>query len=184
MPKTFKFLRWSGKKAVAFLVLTLVLAVAAVGSTLAYIIVKTNSLENQFTPPEINIQVVGDNIANKSDFPVYVRATVVVNWVSNDGQSTILSAVPVAGTDYTIDYNDENGWFQGADGFWYYTNSLGAQTAAPGLLNITEQLVKKDGYELRIQVVSAIIQATPTDAVAIAWPAVKVDGNGNLTPAN
>ena len=48
MPKTFKFLKWHGKKAVALLVLTVVLAVGMVGGTVAFIVTQTDALTNVF----------------------------------------------------------------------------------------------------------------------------------------
>ena len=84
MPKTFKFLSWSGKKAIAFLVLTIVLSVATVATTLAYLIAKTNPIENTFTPPIIDVKIVGDNvegnyIQNTGDVPVYARVAIVAS---------------------------------------------------------------------------------------------------------
>ena len=174
MPKTFKFLRWSGKKAVAFLVLTVVLSVAAVGSTLAYIIVKTNSLENQFTPPNIDIEIAGDEIANRGDIPVYVRAAIVVNWV--DAEGNILSATPEL-EELTLG----EGWKKGSDGFYYYTSALAVGTTAPKLIaSITPPTSTPDGYTLRIQVLSSAIQSTPAEAVVERWAAVTGVSGGAL----
>lgn len=187
MPKTFKFLKWSGNKAVALFVLTIVLAVAAVGSTVAYIVTKTGEVKNTFTPPDINIDISGDNIANKGDIPVYVRAAVVVNWV-NETDGSILSATPVEGTDYTITYNTTGGWVKGSDGFWYYPQPLAPKdnpgASAPGLLGYTVK-TDKEGYKLQVQVLSSAIQATPAEAVINSWTAVKgIDVNtGKLTIA-
>ena len=181
MPKTFKFLRWSGKKAVAFLVLTLVLAVAAVGSTLAYIIVKTNSLENQFTPPNVDIVIVGDGIENTGDVientgdvPVYVRAAIVMNWVDENGN--ILSTAPVLD-----DMTFNEGWVRGSDGFYYYTSALHPNEEANELIkNAKAPTNVPAGYKLRIQVLASAIQATPDEAVVESWTAVTAVENGKL----
>jgi hypothetical protein len=56
--------------------------VAAIGATLAFIIVQTTPIENTFPPPNLSINIIeGNNIKNDGDVPVYVRAAVVVNWV-------------------------------------------------------------------------------------------------------
>ena len=188
MSKTFQFFIWSGKKAVAYLVLTVVLSVAIVGTTLAYIIVKTNELNNTFTPGEVEITMTGSTITNIEDTDVYVRAAVVVNWVDEDG--AILSTMPVAGVDYTVEFNTAGGWVQGSDTFWYYTgvvkaaNDSNNDDVAPTLITTLTQTdaQKKDGYTLRVQVLSSAIQAEPADAVTGAWTSVTgVDASGKLT---
>ena len=179
MPKTFKFLKWSGNKAVALFVLTIVLAVAAEGSTVAYIVTKTGEVKNTFTPPDINIDISGDNIANKGDIPVYVRAAVVVNWV-NETDGSILSATPVEGTDYEAVYNTDNGWAKGSDGFWYYKTALDPNVAAATLMKTVTQKTQKDGYKLQVQVLSSAIQTTPASAVEQSW-GVTVNNDGTLT---
>lgn len=173
MPKTFKFFKWSGKKAVAFFVLTVVLAVAVFSSTLAYIIVKTDGLPNAFTPPTVDVEIEGNTVTNKGDIPVYVRAAVVVTWVKDDG--TTLAQAPIAGTDYTVEYNTDAGWFQASDGFWYYTDAVEAGASAGNLIKaLTDNGTAPDGYELSVQVISAGIQSTPAEAVQSAWSAVQV----------
>ena len=188
MPKTFKFFIWSGKKAVAFLVLTVVLSVAIVGSTLAYIIVKTNELNNTFTPGEVDISITGDDITNTGDTDVYVRAAVVVTWVNTTDGST-LSTMPVADTNYTVAFNTAGGWTKGSDGFWYYTGVVkaandGDDDVAPTLITSLTQTddQKKDGYTLTVQVLSSAIQATPAEAVVNSWTSVaSVNNDKTLT---
>ena len=183
MPKTFKFFIWSGKKAVAFLVLTVVLSVAIVGSTLAYIFVKTNELNNTFTPGEVEISISGSTITNVEDTDVYVRAAVVVTWVNTTDGST-LSTMPVAGVDYDVEFNTADGWVQGSDTFWYYTGVVkaandGDDDVAPTLITSLTQTddQKKDGYTLTVQVLSSAIQAEPQSAITESWGVTFVDGN-------
>ena len=186
MSKTFQFFIWSGKKAVAFLVLTVALSLAIVGTTLAYIITQTDILQNIFEPAKVDIEINGNDIENKSDVDVYIRAAVVVNWVDGDG--AILSTMPVAGVDYTVEFNTAGGWVQGSDTFWYYTGVVkaandGDDDVAPTLITSLTQTdaQKKDGYTLTVQVISSAIQATPTDAVVGAWESVSgVNGDGSL----
>lgn len=176
MQKTFHFLKWSGKKAILLSVLTIILAVAAIRATLAFIIVQTNPIENTFPPPNLSINIIeGNKIENNGDVPVYVRAAVVVNWV--DGEGAILSEQPTAG-DYTLTI--ANGWVKGADGFYYHTAPLASQ-AKETLITTATQNTTKAGYTLRVQVLASAIQTTPVDAVQNSW-GVTVDGNGNLTP--
>ena len=178
MPKTFKFFIWSGKKAVAFLVLTVVLSVAIVGSTLAYIFVKTNELNNTFTPGEVEISITGDDITNTGDTDVYVRAAVVVTWVNITDGST-LSTMPVADTDYTITYSTDTNWVQGSDTFWYYKEPI-SKDESKTLIDSVTAITTKDGYTLTVQVLSSAIQATPEKAAEQSWN-VTIE-NGILTP--
>ena len=180
MQKPFHFLKWSGKKAVVLAVLTLCLAAIVIGTTLAFIIVRTNSIKNQFDPPNLDINIIeGNNIKNTGDVPVYVRAVVVANWV--DGEGAILSEQPTAG-DYTLTIAD--GWVQGADGFYYHTAPLASQTQDT-LITTATQTTTKAGYTLRVQVLASAIQPTPVDAVQNSW-GVTVGNDGNLvvTQAN
>ena len=187
MPKTFKFFKWTGKKAVAFCVLSVVLAVAVVGTTLAYVIDKTQSITNVFPPPNIDIEIntTGDTIVNTGDIPVYVRAAVVVTWV-NTTDGTTLSTMPVEGTDYTITFNTANDWVKGSDSFRYYKSALAANgnagdTAADLITDITVTASNApEGYRLNVQVLSSAIQATPITAVVSSWQAVTGVTNGKL----
>lgn len=177
MPKTFKFLIWSGKKAVVLLALTVALSIAVVGTTLAYIIVKTNELNNTFTPPVVNIDdVSGNTIENTSDVDVYIRAAIVVNWVSSEGT---LSETPVENTDYTLDLGTN--WVKGADGFYYYTPKVAPGTTPITVLDkVTAPTITNGDYTLTVQVISSAIQATPAEAVIGAWTSVSgVDTSDN-----
>jgi hypothetical protein len=176
MPKTFKFLRWSGKKAVALLVLTAMLVTLTVGSTIAYIIVKTQDLTNTFVPPIINIDDInGNDIKNSGDIPVYVRAAIVPTWISESDGST-LSQTP------TVEITVNSGWTKGSDGFYYYTSPVAAGTSVAPIVTakLPTDATIPDGYTLKIQVLSAAIQATPAEAVTTTW-GVTVNGNGTLT---
>lgn len=183
MQKPFHFLKWSGKKAVVLAVLTLCLAAIVIGTTLAFIIVRTNSIKNQFDPPNLDINIIeGNNIKNTGDVPVYVRAVVVANWVNTEDGS-ILSTQPELGDDYSMEIDTEN-WFMGSDGFYYCKAPLEADASAPELVSRATPLTQMNGYELQVKLIASAIQTTPTEAVETAWPAVVVDENNNLTNAN
>ena len=183
MSKTFQFFIWSGKKAVAFLVLTVALSLAIVGTTLAYIITQTDILQNIFEPAKVDIEINGNDIENKSDVDVYIRAAVVVNWVDGDG--AILSTSPVEGDDKDYVLEVATGWKQGSDGFYYYLSKVPSTTESIELLESVTQKKTKDGYTLRVQVLSSAIQAEPAEAVKSSWTVVTgIDNNGNLIVSN
>ena len=180
MPKTFKFLKWSGKKAVALFVLTAMLVTLTVGSTIAYIIVKTQDLTNTFVPPNIDINLSGNEIENTGDIPVYVRAAIVPTWISDSDGST-LSQTP------TVEITVNSGWTKGSDGFYYYTSPVAAGTSVTPIVTAVPGSSAPEGYKLNIQVLSAAIQATPAEAVVNSWAAVtgiNSDGTLIVTAAN
>lgn len=183
MNKTFSFFKWTGKKAVLLFVLSVALVVTSVNVTVAVLLTKTEPIENTFTPPVLHVSLEGiDDIKNTGDVPVYVRAFSVVNWVSTDNEHTILSTKPKENVDFKVEFHTD-GWFLASDGFYYFENAL-----APGeelhLFDMVTQLVEKPGYELRFEILSSAIQATPTEAVEEAWRAVKVADDGTLVSAD
>ena len=178
MAKAFHFFKWTGKKAVVLLVLSIVLTTALVGATVAFIIDITQSLTNTFEPANIDITISGDTIQNTGDADVYFRAAVVVTWV-NKTDGTTLSTMP-ADADYTIKFST-NGWVKGTDGFWYQTAALAPEAVAPDLISELTAATAPEGYELHVQVLSQAIQATPAEAVTSSWSAVRsIDANGAL----
>ena len=180
MKKTFRFLKWSGNKAVAVF-LSMCLTLAIVGTTLAIIIVRTNPLENRFSPSDLDIAIVGNDIKNTGDVPVYVRAAVVANWIGTEDGS-VLSTTPARYVDYTMSIN-ETDWFLGSDGFYYCGLPLAAGATANSLVGNATAVTVKDGYTLQLQIIASGIQAAPDEAVQTSWPAVRVDG-GHLVKAN
>ncbi len=181
MKRILHFFKHINKRALILLISGTLLLSAAVGTTVAWIVQKTDSQGSSFTPPDARIALDShDEILNKGNIPVYVRAMAVVNWYSTEEEHTILSEVPKEGVDFEID-TVSSGWFPGSDGFYYYEKTL-----LPGesvvLFTEAHQITEKTGYELRLLLLSESIQTNPIDAIHDAWPAVDVDANGRLTP--
>ena len=191
--KQLKFLKWQGKKAVVLLALTIVLALGVVGSTMALIITKTNSVTNTFQPASISSATAQSVVGNMGDAPSFARIAVVVNWVATDG--TVYAVAPVVGTDYSITYDTAN-WKQGTDGFWYYTKMLQnlpddvdvnaddfdetPYVTTSLITNCTQLVAAPDGYSLKVEIIASTIQAEPETVVEEQW-GVTVE-NGALTP--
>lgn len=180
MSGKFKFLKWHGKKAVAVLVLALLLTVTIIGATVAFVVVYTDSLHNVFAPATIEIDLDDNgNVKNIGDAEVYVRVAVVVNWESTESTGTINSKAPEEGTDYTVGYGSD--WVLGSDGFYYYTKPLdvNASVVHP---TVTESGTALGGYELSVDILADAVQATPAAAVTESWSAIdKVNGDGTLS---
>ena len=171
------------KKRTLILVGSVALVLAlAIGTSFALLITRTNSVDNTFVPPTSTISLEGyDDIKNTGNIPVYIRAYALANWYSTDDEHTILSEKPQANVDYSIHTIGEN-WFLASDGFYYYTKVLEPNESV-ALFTSATQIKQKTGYELRIQILASSIQIDPVDAIQDAWPAVRVNENGELEPA-
>lgn len=180
------------KKILLASVMAMLLGIAAVGSSLAFLVDQTGKITNQFVPStvtgvieeEFNHQVKTDvKIKNTGDIPAYVRVTVVPNWV--DDESNV--AAEVKESDYEITWNvsDASGWFKGSDGFYYYSRPVLPGVSTDVLIKECKPLVSKtdaSGNQLHFElhVIASLIQAEPSEAVEEAWR-VNVDANGNIT---
>lgn len=187
MQKTFHFLKWSGKKAVACLCVALVLTLALAGTTIALVVMRTNSLVNEFTPAKLSIDKTADGkgVINDGEVKAYVRAAIVFTWESISAPGTISSVAPIEGVDYN--YTCSGNWIKAADGFWYFT----AKPIAPReSFNVIDSVtVIKEapaGYKLSVELLLDAIQAEPTTAVTQSWDSGvhSVDSDGKLVIIN
>ena len=177
------------KKAVLLLALCLVLILATVGGTVAYLVTKTSSAENNFVPTEVNSAPVQTNksvaVQNTGGITAYLRAAVVLDWVVIDENgnptTTHYAYEPEVNVDYTISYGIANGWVKGSDGYWYYTRPVAAGAVTPDLVITYERVGERHpGYQLSMKVITSGLQATPERVVSEVW-GVSVVG-GILTP--
>ena len=175
-----------GRKTALILSLCLIFALA-VGTTFALLKASTAPVENTFTAAEsgthIDEKLDGNQkksivVKNTGTAVSYVRVKLVMNWVDDNGN---VSATPV---DITPSITDN--WFL-KDGIYYYKMPVAPDGKTENLLQadspITEPADKPAGCHLEVTVLAESIQAAPSKAVEGAWTAVKVDGDGNLTPA-
>ena len=183
--------RISVKKTVLIVSAVLLVAVA-IGTTTAFLVDETPPLTNTFQPVSVSCAVqerfdtatnVKQDVAvkNTGDIPAYVRATVVVTWVSLENGRTYGGA-PVAGVDYTV-VMGQSGWQQGSDGFYYCTAAIAAGGTTPILLTSVTPVegAAPEGYRLSVQIVASAIQADPAEAVTSAWSGVTVRSDGTIT---
>lgn len=172
------------------------LLLVAVGTTLAYVFTGSGAVTNTFTPSKVACAVVENGlntentnhiveigtsksnvqIKNTGDTEAYIRVAVVVNWMSADG-TKVWAQKPVVGTDYSIAYNlTADGWFEGSDGFYYYSKPVAPGALTPDAL-ISAAEVRKNGptdtdgkpYYLSIEIVASAIQSTPASTVTSNW---------------
>lgn len=184
------------------------LFLVAVGTTLAYVFTKTNPVENKFNPSKVSCAVVENGnssentanvvqtgniktnvqIKNTGDTDAYIRAAVVVNWMSADGKK-VWATKPVAGADYMITFNLSDGWVLGSDGYYYYTKAVPAvdEAATSNDETLTGVLINEAkligdapaGYYLSIEIVASAIQADGMGATSAqdAWVKAKTATN-------
>lgn len=184
-----KHMKKSKKPAALLASLALVLGIMVAG-TIAFLVTNTGPVVNTFTPtnvpPEIHEEFDGTTksnvtIENQGNTDAYIRAAVMVNWVDESGN--VLGQVPVEGTDYTITYDLDNGWVQGADGYYYWTKIVPATsgTDLTGVLVSEAEVLKEapmNGYHLAIDIMAQTIQAkgksdSDKKPVMIAWGTAK-----------
>jgi len=172
----------NGKGKFSFLTLSIIMLLSlAVGGTLAYIVVSSNDVKNQFTPAQVSCEVVvsGTDITvkNTSDVDAYLRTAIVVNWVVAAGENAgnIRGLAPVEAVDYSLVINstdsigDSEKWYKSGD-YYYYKDTVASNTlAATSLVDDIAVLGEKpDGYDLSVEVVAEAIQADGTDADGVS----------------
>lgn len=180
------------RRAILLFAVTVLLATAVVGTTLAFLVDKTPPVTNTFQPVSVSCRVLEDfdtaanvknnvSVQNTGEIPAYIRATVVVTWVSIESGNTYGGA-PVAGVDYTVVAGPE-GWVQDTNGFYYCTSPVAPGASTPILLSAISPIAGQapEGYRLSVQIVASAIQADPAEAVTAVWSGVTVQENGTIT---
>lgn len=173
------------------------------GVTLAYVFTHTDSLENIFDPSKVSCQVLeGEDgntfdgetktnvkIQNTGKTDAYIRAVVVVTWMSED-EKTVTASVPQEGTDYSITYATDSGWLKGADGFWYYTSPVAVDDITEVLISdchLLDMATIPEGFYLSVEIVASALQSTPEYVVTDQWSSgvdsVGTDGTLTIRPA-
>ena len=185
--------RRANKRKATVLLSSLALILALfVGVTTAFLIAKDGSVTNTFKSSHVACQVNEESfngttktnvtISNTGDTEAYIRAAIVVTWKDAEN-GNVYGAMPVLGTDYTMEMNLSN-WIEGSDGYYYYKKAV-----QPG--DKTDVLIVKctavqdnvpAGYGLNVEILSSAIQSVPVSVVNEKWPAVHVDmPHGELT---
>ncbi len=194
------------QKIVLLLFAVLIVAALVTGVTVAFIFDAGEPLKNEFLPGKVSCEVTesfdGTNkedvkVKNTGDTSVYIRAAVIVTWVKTENGNTVThSQVPRLGTDFIIDEGDNGNytdyvanehWVKGADGFWYHLNPVEVGRESCILIKNCHAMDPMpedapEGYTLSVEIVATAIQATPIDAVKVAWDSAVtgVDSNGQL----
>jgi hypothetical protein len=166
------------KKWPVILALVAMLCCIVTGVTVAYLVSKPASVVNSFQVGQMSSQVIENfdgttksnvSIKNTGDTSAYIRAQVVITWVSTTNNSVVSAQTPDPGTDYTITYGN-SGWEQGKDGYWYYTSPVAKDGSTATLIQECKLTgTAPEGYTLSVEIIADAIQAEPTTAVEEAW---------------
>lgn len=177
----FRSLTSNTKRMLVLIISTAILLLGAVGTTIAFIVDRTETASNIFDPPVVRITLRDyDEITNIGTIPVYVRALAVVNWASTEDEHTILAEKPKVGEDLSITFITEN-WFLASDGFYYYKKMLQPGEHVALILEAIQN-TEKLGYEMELTILSSAIQVSD-QAINVAWPAVRINEDGELERA-
>ena len=164
------------KLAILFIAVVMLIG-AVVGSTVAFLVTKTNPVENKFTYASISTEIQEEftgekksdvRVVNNGDTAAYIRATYVINWLDKNGN--IVSSVP-SDYDYDLELNIGNNWIPGTDGFYYYKEPVApGQATAGSLLTCKAVYPVNPEYTLSVEILATAIQSTPASAARTAWP--------------
>lgn len=164
------------KKSVVLLVSLVLVLCFAVGASYAWVVDKTNPVPNRFEPGNANIKVtetfannVKSDVAVKSDanVDVFVRATILVNWVDENGN---IAPDAVQASDYRLTMGSSK-WVQSSDGYYYYTDKLSPAASTANLIDECKPISGKapEGYTLEVKILAESIQAGNYTDYATAW---------------
>ena len=168
----------------AVLLLSMILLIGiAVGTTVAFLVARTEPMKSTFEYAKVSCEVTGSKenvqIKNTGNTAAYIRATYVVTW--RDAYGKVAVSVP-GGYSYTLTENLGNNWKKGTDGYFYYTSPIvPGNSTLDSLLTCNVTYPDNPEYTLSVEILAEAIQSEPAEAVQQAWGATIVDGK--LTPA-
>ena len=171
--------RRRNKKPAILIVSLVLLLIAAIGGTVAYLQATSGRLTNTFTPADVEIvpsEKKDSNsksdikFQNSGDIPVYIRATLSVYW--KDADENIVPQP--AGS--TVDIGTVLSGWTGVDGIYYYNLQVPPDGWTDPMLS-TITVTYPDGYTCHIDVHAQAIQAQGwgdgVDTAQEAWAAAK-----------
>lgn len=183
------------KKGLLVLITALFILMVTVGSTLAYVLMHSETVTNTFIPAFVASQVnetfknntkTNVRIENVGNTEAYIRAAIVVTW--KEKETGNMSAIkPVAGTDYKISLNEKDWFFNTDDSFYYHRGVVdyqGANKETSVLIYECTPIATKvpEGFELCVEIVASAIQSNPTTVVEEQWNvAVDTENDNKLS---
>lgn len=152
--------------------------------SIAFVFTGTKPVKNTFTDAYVACDVLETfdgttksdvTIKNTGEVQSYIRAKVVVTWMSAD-QTKVTALKPVDDTDYVITYANElnaaTNWEKGSDGYWYYKLPVNVRKETEELIDscyLKDGVTAPDGFYLSVEIVASSIQSTPTRVITKQW---------------
>lgn len=171
-------------KAEALFLSLLFLVIVSVGGTMAYLLTKTASIENKFTPSKVTCLVTEQfnnnikkkvNVTNTGDTEAYIRVKLVTYRVNEKEQH-------IGGVAEVPEFTPGTNWVE-HNGYYYYTLPV-----APGGkpeydligdsgITLEGTYPDADGGKQVIEVMAEAIQSNPARAVGDSWGVSITEGN-------
>lgn len=155
------------KRLFTVLILFVLLSASVVISVIAYYVRSTGDVTNTFSPAVAVDPTIEDGNSNVkinvgvTDYPVYVRAAIVITWLDEDGNT-------IFGYDGTYDLKlnlTQNGWVEQSDGYYYFRKPVESGGQTDVLINTCTPTGNPDAYTLNVDVIAQTVQAVGnTDA--------------------
>ena len=172
---------------VYILIASVILALCiGTGLTIAYIMSTDEPIENTFEPAVVSCMVEESfdgttktdvSIKNTGNVNAYIRVAIVITWQADADTTEIYARQPKQGTNYVIEWGDD-GWIEGSDGYWYYSDPVSPETNTAILINKLTQLTDApEGYRLSVEILASAIQSEPADVVAEQWGVTNTNGS-------
>lgn len=171
-------LRFPTNKAAVLLLSMILLIGIAVGTTVAFLVARTEPIKSTFEYAKVSCKVTGSKenvqIKNTGNTAAYIRATYVVTW--RDAYGKVAVSVP-GGYSYTLTENLSNNWKKGTDGYFYYTSPVApGNSTLDSLPTCNVTYPDNPEYTLSVEILAEAIQSEPAEAVQQAWGATLVGG--------
>lgn len=171
-------LRFPTNKAAVLLLSMILLIGIAVGTTVAFLVARTEPMKSTFEYAKVSCEVTGSKenvqIKNTGNTAAYIRATYVVTW--RDAYGKVAVSVP-GGYSYTLTENLSNNWKKGTDGYFYYTSPVApGNSTLDSLPTCNVTYPDNPEYTLSVEILAEAIQSEPAEAVQQAWGATLVGG--------
>ena len=170
--------RFPTNKAAVLLLSMILLIGIAVGTTVAFLVARTEPMKSTFEYAKVSCEVTGSKenvqIKNTGNTAAYIRATYVVTW--RDAYGKVAVSVP-GGYSYTLTENLSNNWKKGTDGYFYDTSPVApGNSTLDSLPTCNVTYPDNPEYTLSVEILAEAIQSEPAEAVQQAWGATLVGG--------